>query len=219
MPITPKTEISEMNGCQRFGLVLNLWPYMIPLFTVYVAEYTLQSGTWTTIGFPVTSVQSRDNFFQYSNWMYQAGVFVSRSSGAFFLAPMVLLWMMPFLQVINVGIYWFIAANQQMHSEHDHGHENENDPTAAALAFVYSPLFLYSTAFYTGLLGGAVYIHGYLRICRDLPLERREFALSATSLAECLGIVVADVLGLLVQACLYRINGLEGAVTSCPVRN
>ncbi|VEU35660.1 unnamed protein product [Pseudo-nitzschia multistriata] len=207
---TSKLHVSAMDARQRFCLVLGLWPYMVPLFTVYVAEYTLQSGTWTTIGFPVTSVESRDTFFEYSNWMYQAGVFVSRSSGSFFLAPMVLLWMMPFLQVLNVGIYWFIAAHQQ-----DHYSEDGDD---SSFAFVYSPVFLYPTAFYTGLLGGAVYIHGYLRICRDLPLERREFALSATSLAECLGIVVADGLGLLVQACLYRINGLDGAVTSCPVR-
>jgi hypothetical protein len=40
--------------------------------------------------------------------------------------------------------------------------------------------------------------------------------LSATSLAECLGIVVADGLGLLVQACLYQIHGLDGAAMACP---
>ena len=199
-------EISTMTGQQRFHLVLSLWPYMIPLFLVYLAEYTLQSGTWTAIGFPVTDRESRDIFYEYSNWMYQAGVFFSRSSGTFFLAPMAVLWIMPILQVINVGIYWAIAANQQ----HD---ANNYDDSGG---FFYGPTFLYSAAFYTGLLGGAVYIHGYLRICRDLPLAHREFALSATSLAECLGIVVADFFGLLVQACLYRINNLEGAVINCP---
>jgi hypothetical protein len=202
-------EISTMNGRQRFHLVLSLWPYMIPLFLVYVAEYTLQSGTWTAIGFPVTDRESRDMFYEYSNWMYQAGVFFSRSSGSFFLAPMAVLWLMPILQVINVGIYWAIAANQQ----HNNFDDNNGDDSGG---FFYGPTFLYSAAFYTGLLGGAVYIHGYLRICRDLPLAHREFALSATSLAECLGIVVADFFGLLVQACLYRINDLEGAVISCP---
>ena len=205
---TPKTassvrQISSMNGIERFHLVLSLWPYMIPLFTVYVAEYTLQSGTWSAIGFPVTSKDSRDKFYQYSNWTYQVGVFISRSSGTCVVAPMALLWAMPFLQCVNVGIYWAVAA-----------HQSETVATAAA-AFWSSPYFLYPTALYTGLLGGAVYIHGYLRICRDLPLEHREFALSATSLAECLGIVVADFLGLLVQACLYEINGLESAM-ACP---
>ena len=68
-----------------------------------------------------------------------------------------------------------------------------------------------------GLLGGAVYISGYKRICQDLPLAHREFALSATSVAESLGIVAADFLGLFIQACLYQVNGLEGSVVACPV--
>jgi battenin len=195
-------EISEMNGSQRFQLVLSLWPYMIPLFTVYVAEYALQSGTWTAIGFPVTDELSRDNFFEYSNWMYQVGVFLSRSSGTIFTAPMAILWLMPILQVANAGIYWFIAATQEVGSN-----------------FFHSPAFLYSTALYAGLLGGAVYIHGYLRICKDLPFQHREFALSATSVAEGLGILVADLLGLLIQACLYQINGLDGAVLTCPAKS
>lgn len=198
-------KIGDMTGMQRFGLVMSLWPYTVPLFTVYVAEYTLQSGTWTTIGFPVSDVKSRVAFYEYSNWMYQAGVFLSRSSGTLFTAPMALLWLMPLLQVSNVGFYWFIAASQQDHEKDDH-------------SGVYSPAFLYTAAVYTGLLGGAVYCHGYLRICKDLPLQYREFALSATSVAECLGIVVADVFGLVIQACLYQINGLDGAILTCPMK-
>ena len=27
-----------------------LWPYMVPLLLVYFAEYAMQSGTWTAIG-------------------------------------------------------------------------------------------------------------------------------------------------------------------------
>ena len=194
-------EISSMSGPERFSLVMSLWPYTVPLFTVYVAEYTLQSGTWTAIGFPVTDQASRDKFYQYSNWLYQVGVFVSRSSGNCFVAPMGLLWAMPFLQCANVALYWSIGAHQ-----------------TASSSFWHSPYFLYPTALYSGLLGGAVYIHGYLRICQDLPLEHREFVLSATSLAECLGIVVADFAGLLIQACLYQMHGLEGAAMTCPTK-
>jgi len=120
-----------------------------------------------------------------------------------FTAPMGLLWAMPVLQTLNVIVYWAVAA-------HDGG-------TDGSLLGWYTPWFLYPTAFYTGLLGGGVYVHGYLRICKDLRDEQhREFALSATSLAESLGIVVADVLGLVVQACLYEIHGLDGAVVDCP---
>jgi battenin len=196
------SEISQLSSKQRFHLVLSLWPYTVPLFVVYAAEYTLQSGTWTAIGFPVDDVESRKSFYQYSNWLYQAGVFVSRSSGTLFTVPMAVLWLMPTLQTLNVVIYWSIAANQQ--------------DSSIVGSFWHSPTFLYTTAFYTGLLGGAVYIHGYKRICKDITLAHREFALSATSVAESFGILMADLSGLVIQACLYRINKLDGAVLTCP---
>lgn len=79
-------EVHDMNVMQRLRLVL--YPYMIPLFLVYAAEYSLQAGTWTAIGSPLTNVLKRDEFYEYSNWMYQAGVFVSRSSGTLFTAPL-----------------------------------------------------------------------------------------------------------------------------------
>lgn len=48
--ITPLDQIN-VQTCSlydRTRLVLSLWPYMIPLFTVYFAEYALQSGAWTS---------------------------------------------------------------------------------------------------------------------------------------------------------------------------
>jgi battenin len=181
-------------------LVLTLWPYMIPLFVVYAAEYALQSGTWSAIGFPLDEIEARDRFFEYSNWMYQLGVFFSRSSGTLFTTPLWILWLMPALQTLNLVVFSVVASHPK---------------TMSAL---YQPTTLYMGAFYTGLLGGAVYISGYKRICADLPLAHREFALSATSVAESLGIVVADAVGLFLQACLYQINGLEGAVATCPLK-
>jgi battenin len=125
--------------------------------------------------------------------MYQAGVFVSRSSGTLFTAPMWLLWLMPGLQILNVLFFWWVAS--------------------AHVLYNYSLLV---PCFYVGLLGGSVYIQGYIRICKDLPMPHREFALSATSVAEGLGTLCADFVGLFLQACIYQINHIEGAVVSCP---
>ena len=58
----------KITAFERFQLVLSLWPYTIPLFTVYAAEYTIQAGVWSAIGFPVTSATARAQFYQYSNW-------------------------------------------------------------------------------------------------------------------------------------------------------
>mmetsp|Transcript_22330 Transcript_22330/g.36955 ORF Transcript_22330/g.36955 Transcript_22330/m.36955 type:complete len:448 (+) Transcript_22330:95-1438(+) len=183
----------HMTTKQRLRAVLALWPYMIPLYVVYLAEYALQAGTWTAIGFPVEDEDARARFYEYSNWMYQAGVFFSRSSGTLFTAPLSILWLMPGLQIINVAFFWWVAKYQ-----------------------VFYNFYLLIPAFYVGLLGGAVYINGYTRICSDIPLEHREFALSSTSAAEGLGTVSADIVGLFLQSCLYEIHHIEGAVVSCP---
>eukprot|EP00980_Cylindrotheca_fusiformis_P021207 scaffold8150_cov118-Cylindrotheca_fusiformis.AAC.16 len=193
----PDLPVSELSGYKRFCLVLQLWPYIVPLFTVYAAEYALQSGTWTAIGFPVDDKASRDRFYEFSNWMYQAGVFLSRSSGTLWTAPLWILWVMPGLQSVNVVIFYNVASHADSSALH-------------------SPGILYFGAFFAGLLGGSCYINAYKRICRDLPLSRQEFALSSTSVGESLGIVVADVLGLFIQSCLYKTNGIGGAVVQCP---
>jgi hypothetical protein len=65
---TTQTSLLNITVFERFKLVLSLWPYTIPLFTVYVAEYSIQAGVWSAMGFPVTSAAARAEFYQYSNW-------------------------------------------------------------------------------------------------------------------------------------------------------
>lgn len=43
-------DAANMSFMQRLRAVRSLWPYMVPLFVVYFAEYAMQSGTWTAIG-------------------------------------------------------------------------------------------------------------------------------------------------------------------------
>ena len=59
---------SSLTAFERFKLVISFWPYTIPLFTVYAAEYMLQAGVWSAIGFPVTSASARAQFYHNSNW-------------------------------------------------------------------------------------------------------------------------------------------------------
>jgi len=191
---TSTTGISKMSFKERLKLTISLWPYMVPLFVVYAAEYALQSGVWTAIGFPVDAEEARNSFYTNSNWAYQVGVFISRSSGAFWIAPMWVLWLMPLLQCVNLVFFYFVAVYH----------------------FWYNDLLLV-VCFYVGLLGGSVYVNGYMRINKDLPLAKREFALSTVSVADSLGIVFADLSGLFIQSCLYESNGISGSVVSCPI--
>jgi battenin len=198
-----RQRIGDMTTYQRLRLTCSLYPYMIPLFFVYAAEYALQSGTWTAIGFPITSESARNNFYFAANWSYQVGVFLSRSSGTLFTAPVWLIWLMPALQCLNVAFFCWIAA--AAHHHHDDVWYN-------------SGWLLLMGCCYVGLLGGAVYVHGYARICREVPKEYAEFALSATSVAADIGVVVADAVGIYLQSCLYAVNGLSGAMVECPIK-
>ena len=78
--------------------------------------------------------------------------------------------------------------------------------------YTYSLLLLCLCA---GLLGGAVYVQGFSLLSRETAPEKRELALVTASIADTLGIMASDVAGLVIQGCLYRANGLEGATFRC----
>lgn len=50
---------------------------------------------------------------------------------------------------------------------------------------------------------------------RETHPDKRELALVTASIADTLGIMASDVAGLVIQGCLYRANGLEGATFRC----
>jgi battenin len=194
--------VRHMTRSQRFRRVLELWPYMVPLFTVYAAEYACQAGAWTAIGFPLRDAAARNRFYFASNWLYQLGVFCSRSSGTLFEVSMPVLWVMPGLQVLNLVFFSWAAM---------HG-----DGTSTTGPWWYDETVFHCLAFYAGLLGGAVYVHGYVRIVKDVDPLHTEFALAATSVAESIGILVADISGLVLQSCIYQAHGIDGALLTCP---
>jgi battenin len=192
--------IPDMSRAQRFRRVLSLWPYTIPLFTVYAAEYACQAGAWTAIGFPLADVAARTHFYLVSNWLYQLGVFFSRSSGTFLEVSLRVLWLMPILQVGNL-VFFSVSALYG---------------GVSAPSWWYNETLFYAIAFYAGLLGGAVYVHGYVRIVKDVAPLHTEFALASTSVAESIGILVADLTGLVLQSCIYKAHEIDGALLKCP---
>ena len=177
---------------ERFQLVLGLWKYTIPLFTVYFAEYAMQSGVWPSIGFPVEEETSRHTFYVYSNWAYQAGVFVSRSSGTLWQASHAMLWAMPVMQFCFM--VFFILTSM--------------------FKFWYSWSLLVP-CLCTGLLGGAVYVNAFTLISQDVMPQHKELSLAAASVADSSGIAIADVAGILIQGCLFKWNNLPGADFTC----
>ncbi|KAG1689240.1 hypothetical protein DVH05_002732 [Phytophthora capsici] len=183
-----QVDASTMGFQAKMKFILTLGPYIVPLATVYLAEYTMQTGVWSAIGFPVESKEARASFYSSAGLTYQAGVFISRSSGVLFQATRPILYLMPVLQVVLLGFFTVVAATHFWYN--------------------WSLLFV---CFVVGLLGGGVYVNAYTLLSKEVPPTHMELALSAVSVGDTLGVMFADCAGLFLQGCLYSINHLPGA--------
>ncbi|KAJ3561515.1 hypothetical protein NPX13_g8918 [Xylaria arbuscula] len=79
-------------------------PYMLPLFLVYIAEYIINQGVSPTLLFPLASTPFNElrDFYPMYGFLYQLGVFVSRSSIAFLRIHH--LYLLSLLQVGNLAL-------------------------------------------------------------------------------------------------------------------
>lgn len=179
------SDTRDMSFAEKFGFLLSLWPFTVPLITIYFAEYALQSGVWSAIGFPVHSSSARGKFYAYAGWAYQLGVFFSRSSGSFFHPSMRVLWQLPIWQT---GLLVFFIWDAAEHFWYNYG--------------------LLVPCFVVGLLGGAVYVHGFKLLGHSVKPKFRELAMASCSVSADLGILAASGMALLIQKMLYDANDI-----------
>lgn len=144
-------------------------PFMLPLLIVYVAEYTINQGVAPDLLFPLTSSPFRHYraFYPTYNAIYQAGVFISRSSTPFFRIHN--LYLPSVLQAVNLVL---LTAH-------------------AMFDFIPNVYVVFVIVFWEGLLGGLVYVNTFAEISDTIPKEDREFSLSATTVSDSGGICIA----------------------------
>ncbi|ROW06972.1 hypothetical protein VMCG_04203 [Cytospora schulzeri] len=152
-------------------------PYMLPLFMVFVAEYTINQGVSPTLLFPLESspFSEHRDFYPFYNFLYQLGVFVSRSS-----TPFVRIHHLYVPSCLQVGNLVLLTAH-------------------ALLDFIPSVYLVFLVVFWEGLLGGAVYVNAFAEIIENVPTAEREFSLSATSVADSAGICIAGFVGMAME--------------------
>ncbi|KAK5132062.1 hypothetical protein LTR08_000399 [Meristemomyces frigidus] len=134
-------------------------PYMLPLFLVYVAEYTINQGVAPTLLFPLDESPFKHfrAFYPTYGAIYQLGVFISRSSLPFVRIRS--LYTPTFFQVVNLVVL-----------------------TAHALwPFIPTVWFVFAIVFWEGLLGGLVYVSTFAAVRDDVPEAEREFSLGAVT--------------------------------------
>lgn len=164
------------------------FPYMLPLLMVYVAEYTINQGVAPTLLFPLQSspFSEHRSFYPFYNFLYQLGVFISRSSTPFVRIHH--LYLPSILQVANLVLL-------TLHS---------------LLYFIPSVYLVFLIIFWEGLLGGAVYVNTFAEIMEHVPSADREFSLSATSVSDSAGICIAGFVGMVMETWLCDWNVQHG---------
>lgn len=160
-------------------------PYMAPLLLVYVAEYTINQGVSPTLLFPVESSPFGEfrGFYPFYGFLYQLGVFISRSSTPFIRIHH--LYAPSCLQVGNMvllvlqSLYFFIP----------------------------SVYVIFVIILWEGLLGGAVYVNCFAEMMEKIPEDEREFSLSAATVSDSGGICIAAFVSILLEPrlCAYQV--------------
>eukprot|EP00924_Labyrinthula_sp_SR-Ha-C_P013622 snap_masked-scaffold_5-processed-gene-8.59-mRNA-1 protein AED:0.04 eAED:0.04 QI:0/-1/0/1/-1/1/1/0/442 len=177
----------QVSFSEKRTATFYLMKYMFPLFLVYAAEYTLQSGVWASIGFPINSMEARNSFYLRSNFLYQLGVFFSRSSAIILPLSLRAITLLPWIQVFLLILFTGATMSQ---------------------GFFFNPFILTFLSFCSGLIGGAVYVNAFnlISVDEEINPSLREFSIAAATVADTVGIITADVLGLIFQGCLYGWN-------------
>ncbi|KAF2214913.1 hypothetical protein CERZMDRAFT_105325 [Cercospora zeae-maydis SCOH1-5] len=148
-------------------------PYMLPLFLVYLAEYTINQGVAPTLLFRLDESPFKEyrEFYPTYGTIYQLGVFISRSSLPFIRIRS--LYIPTWLQVLNL-----VALTAQ-----------------ALWPFIPTVWFIFAIILWEGLLGGLVYVSTFAAVREDVSEDEREFSLGAVSVSDSAGIFCAGILG------------------------
>ena len=159
---------------------------MLPLLLVYIAEYIINLGIAPTLLFPLERMpfsHYRDAYPLY-NTLYQAGVFISRSSTPFLRLHS--LYPPALLQVANLVLLL----------------------SHALWNFIPNIYCVWVVVFWEGLLGGAVYVNTFEEIRERFDGEEREFSLGATTVADSGGICIAGFIGLVLEPaiCAWQVR-------------
>lgn len=184
-PAHSPRRLSEQRDSSKFTTNLRraralFLPYMLPLLLVYVAEYTINQGVAPTLLFPLvgTPFSNFRSFYPFYSFLYQLGVFISRSSSPFIRIRS--LYIPSILQVVNL---FLLTAH-------------------AVWNFIPNVYIIFAIIFWEGLLGGAVYVNTFASILEDVDPKDREFSLGATSVSDSGGICIAGFLGMTLEVLL-----------------
>ena len=163
----------------RTLFIRKLLRYMCPLFLVYVFEYMINQGLFELLYYKNACIDQNMQYRVYQ-FLYQFGVFVSRSSVIFFRIKY--LWLMSFLQAAIFVLFYLEAE------------------------FMFIPFILitFCVILFEGLLGGATYANAFYRVRNEIESKRVEFSMGVVSIADSFGITLAAFLSIAIHNSICR---------------
>nr|GAT43301.1 batten's disease protein [Mycena chlorophos] len=187
-----------------------LFRYMLPLFCVYLFEYTINQGIAPTLLYPVppTSsflskiIHSIRDYYPLWQLVYQTTVFLSRSSISIGIPPLpARLLSLP--AIIQFGIFLTLAFESALGIF----------PTDADEAWSIVLVFLLISL--EGICGGSAYVNVFYRINQDPPSpetahdaertrQEREFKIGSVGFADSSGILFASLFAVPMEVALCR---------------
>ncbi|XP_057306909.1 battenin-like [Hydractinia symbiolongicarpus] len=174
-------QTKAMSTRMKLKLVLPLWRYMLPLFFVYLAEYTINQGLYELVYYDVSwlSQGAQYRWFQVD---YQIGVFLSRSSVNVFQIRKIII---PTLLQYVILIFVLLEVR---------------------FSFVPSLWIMLIVIFVEGLCGGAVYVNAFYLISENVDKGIREFSMGVASVADSFGIALAGGIAIPIHDSLCRLK-------------
>ncbi|KAJ7031565.1 batten's disease protein Cln3 [Mycena alexandri] len=190
--------------------------YMLPLFCVYLFEYTINQGIAPTLLYPVPSsdahpflskiIHSIRDYYPLWQLVYQTTVFFSRSSISLGVPPLPAR-LLPLPAVLQAGILLLLAFESAV-GIFPSG-QGADDTEAWSIATVFLLISL------EGICGGSAYVNVFYRINQDPPspetahdIERtrqeREFKIGSVGFADSSGILFASILAVPTEVALCR---------------
>ncbi|VDB87170.1 unnamed protein product [Peniophora sp. CBMAI 1063] len=188
--------------------------YMLPLFCVYLFEYTINQGIAPTLVYPVPDpetypflkfIHSIRDYYPLWQLVYQAAVFISRSSISLGLPPLParLLYLPAAIQAMILAILAVESATGFI--------PDSSEGLAIIMCFILIAI--------EGFCGGSAYVNVFYRVSQErpspgLPRERakqeKEFQIGAIGLADSLGILSASLLAVPTEVGLCRAQVARG---------
>lgn len=158
----------------------SLLKYMVPLFLVYFVEYLINQGLYELMAWRNCISLDPHEQYRWFQALYQLGVFLSRSFAC--RLPYKAIWLLPVLQVINLGAL--------LGEVSDH---------------IFPTIYIsFALTLYEGLLGGSCYINSLRLLHQEMDGARREFSLAFVTVADSIGIALAGVVALPIHSGFCR---------------